>query len=76
MSTQNLKRTFMVLGISALLAGCASQNRGAMGNDSQRTYMEGSNEQPHNTGPNGTISRGNPLGIGTATGMTRDSHSW
>ena len=65
----------MLLGISALLAGCASQNRGAMGNDSQTTYMEGSNEQPHTTGPNSSISRGNPLGIGISTDMTRDAHA-
>lgn len=71
MKPQITKRMLMLLGISALLTGCATQDRGALGNDSQKTYLEGSSEQPHATGLNGSASTGNPLAIGTGTGMTR-----
>jgi hypothetical protein len=70
MKSPMLKPILMLLGAAALLAGCATQDRGALGNDSETTYLSGSTEPPVITGPNGSVSPGNPFGLGSGTGMT------
>ncbi len=61
MKTKLLKKLLIALGTAALLAGCAT-GRGGMGNNE---------DMIPNTAPNGSINPGNPLGLGTGTGMTR-----
>jgi hypothetical protein len=64
-----IKHILMLAAAASLLAGCASdQGAGAMGNDSQTGYGNGQNAPATSTnapnGPNGSISRSNPFGIG------------
>jgi hypothetical protein len=71
-----IKRILVLAGLAALLAGCATndnQGAGAMGNDSETGYGSNSSN-PNNTppsGPNGSISRSNPFGVGAGSGLQR-----
>jgi len=65
---KTIKQILGVMGVVALLAGCASQDngRGGMGNATETSSGEGNTppEQvgPPPSGPNGSISRSNPFG--------------
>jgi hypothetical protein len=69
-----IKHIVALVGLAALLAGCATDNQGsgAMGNDSENGYGSSAtttNALPYTpatapvpTGPNGSVSRTNPFG--------------
>jgi hypothetical protein len=76
---KTIKRIFAVVGAAVLLAGCASTNEGsgAMGNDNETGVYNratpavppSSPEAPMPSGPNGSVSRGNPFGVGPGSGL-------
>jgi hypothetical protein len=82
--TKTIKRVLALAGAAGLLAGCAStdsEHAGAMGDQSQTAAYKGSSAATANsdsaptaatvTGANGSISRGNPFGLDTGSGLTR-----
>jgi len=79
---KTIKRIFALCGAAALLAGCASTNNegaGALGNDTETSVYNGSSSPSpiplsapfgaEPSGPNGSIGRNNPFGMGGA-GLT------
>ncbi len=75
-----IKGILALLGAAALLAGCATNDQpgaGAMGNDSETVYGSGASAPatapvaPIPSGPNGSISRSNPFGVGAGSGLQR-----
>ncbi len=79
----NLRKTCQCIAalgsLATLLVGCATTDEGGMGNQSQSAVYSanslgsfGSAPMPATpTGPNGSISPGNPFGFDTGTGLTR-----
>lgn len=71
MKTKVVKGLLALIGAATLLAGCAS-NQGGEGNETQYGGGAGGNTPTANGngGANGTISRTNPFGFGTGSGIT------
>lgn len=60
-----------VLGLitaATLLTGCSTANKGAMGSDTEIGAGTAAGGPP--SGPNGSVSRSNPFGLGVGTGAT------
>jgi hypothetical protein len=77
---KTIKRILALAAAAALLAGCATNDQtgaGALGNDSETGYGSGASAPanaaiaPTPSGPNGSVSRGNPFGVGAGSGLQR-----
>lgn len=82
---KTMKCMFLVVGVTALLAGCATHDRDDMGGVGNYYNDVGSGAgsstdpalPPSDTlplGPNGSIGRGNPLGIETGNTGIQPAH--
>jgi hypothetical protein len=76
---KTVHRLVLVGSLAGLLVGCATTDEGGMGNQSQSAVSSGDSQGSFSsapvpaspTGPNGSISPGNPFGFDTGTGLTR-----
>jgi hypothetical protein len=69
MKTKLIKGMLVLIGAAALLTGCSSTNQGAAGSDTMYGAGAGGPNAAA-SGPNGSVSRNNPLGLGTGVGLT------
>lgn len=81
---KTMKRMFLVMGVAALLSGCATRDRddmGGVGNYNDVGYGAGASTDttpaPSQTlpmGPNSSVGPGNPLGIGVGSTGLQPAH--